>query len=138
MEAQIENIVEGLNNELISIPQTYTAQNFQGDLKISMKTKEAGAAGTMQTRPYQLRVESSANTLYNQTVNVEIVNGKFVVRVNSEFPDLSYIPFANGQVFVLLFAGKTIILQGIGFQARMDVGGDIFIRVGSKYFRRVS
>ena len=103
-----------------------------------MKTKEAGAAGTMQTRPYQLRVESSANTLYNQTVNVEIVNGKFVVRVNSEFPDLSYIPFVNGQVFVLLFAGKTIILQGMGFQARMDVGGDIFIRVGSKYFRRVS
>ena len=102
-----------------------------------MKTKEAGGTGTMQTRPYQLRVESSANTLYNQTVNVEIIRKNFIVTINSFLHNLLLAPFYNDHIFVILFAKDTVVVQGVEFQARINKGGDISVRLGSSYHQKV-
>ena len=92
----------------------------------------------MQTRPSQLKVEVGANTLTNQTVNIKISNRVFIITINSAAQDLTFVPYANEEIFVILFAKQHVIVQGRGFQARINKDGDIFLRLGSKYFKKVT
>ena len=117
--------------------QTLTSEGLAGDLKISMRNEIAGAADTLQTRPIELKVETGVNTLDNQTIWIKLINEKFFVYINNAPFDLELGPFITDDVITILLAKKFVVVQGKNFQARINLNGDIFIRLAAVYFKKV-
>lgn len=122
---------------MLSGTQTYTESGSEGDLKISMRTKLAGGADTLQTRPIHLKVETGVNSLANQTVLIKLVGGEFFVTANGVYEDVSVEPYYTDSIVATLIGDNFIVVQGKGFQARMSKSGDIFMRIGPKYSKLV-